>query len=587
MPLKDDLRWRKHPAGEIILDSEPTKMPRSWWCRGPILAVIIFAALLLNNSDAIFRSPYYESGDYAANSLQVLKAKQFGETLGHYSRFGFHHPGPAFFYVFACGEIIFFDATHLVPTPFNGQLIALYALSAFFFAATLALIAQRLGGAGPLFTGLSLILGASHFGAVGKFYEFIPGYFGMVCPWPPCFVVLPLLCFVVAAASVAAGNGKDLPLMILAACFLVHGHVAMPLFAVPLTLFGYGGFWLETRRRSRQPWKVFPSQHWIAAATIALFLLPIAIDSFMARPSNLERIMEHLRTSYGAGKGLLQSALYFLHFGAYAAYPSELSIPGVQTFDATGMLSFFCLHWRAYGLWLGSILLFVLLRRGEGTASPIQVEVVKFRRWLFGMLIIATGLSLIWGTMQEGPMFDYNSLFNFAIYYGWLLVLTLTAALWIEKRLSACRSRVAQSAVSAALVLVTSAAFIHQRRHFRASLPKDEQPPFAAAMDRALALDPVQPKFFNFDWQAGGETIRVALYLEHRGIRWWVREDWPLFFGAEHIIKPGQPNQPVPTLSSSFWGVALHLSPDSTEGDTRAIVLPLTTKFDLVIHPGK
>lgn len=560
---------------------------KAWWNRTGLLAAVLFAFILLNNSEALFRSHYYEEDDYAANSLQVLKAKQLRETLGNYCRFGFHHPGPAFFYVFALGEIIFFDATHLVPTPFNGQLIAVYALNAFFFGATLALLARRLGAAGRWFVWLSLLFAAWHFGAVGKFYEFIPGHFGMLCPWAPCFIVLPFVCLLVAAASVAAGNGKDLPWMTLAACFLIHGHVAMPLFVVPLTLLGYGLFWWETRPTSPPPWKLFPQQHWIAAATIALFLLPIAIDSFTARPSNLERIVAHLQTGYGEGKGLLQSSLYFLHFGAYAAYPSEQPIPAFQTFDAAGLLSFFSLHWRAYGLWLASILLFVLLRRGEGMASSEQLEVAKFRRRLGLILVIGAGLSLAWGMMQEGPMFDYNSLFNFAIYYGWLLVLASTAALWIEKRISARRSPVAQSAVLIALVLITAAAFIQERRRFRPTPNENEQRRFAAAVDTALVLDPIQPKFFNFDWQAGSQTTRVALYLERRGIRWWVREDWPLLFGAEHIIKPGQPDQPVPTLSSSFWRLALHSSPNPTEGDPRAIVLPVTSEVDLVVHPGK
>ncbi|HEX8077164.1 MAG TPA: hypothetical protein VF511_05070, partial [Chthoniobacterales bacterium] len=181
---------------------DPTSVRRpAWWCRAWVLIAIIFAAILLNNSELIFRSRYYEADDYAANSLHVLKAKRFRETLGNYCRFGFHHPGPAFFYVFGWGETLFFDTARVVPTAFNGQLIALYALSAFFFGTTLALIAARLGAASPWFVGFSLIFAAWHFGAVGRFYAFVPGHFGLFAPWPPCFIVLPFLCLIVAAAS--------------------------------------------------------------------------------------------------------------------------------------------------------------------------------------------------------------------------------------------------------------------------------------------------------------------------------------------------------------------------------------------------
>jgi hypothetical protein len=231
--------------GPTVLAPGPIEVrPPAWWYRASVLTAIIFAAIVLNNSEMLFGSRQYEADDFAVNSLQVLKAKQFRETLGHYCRFGFHHPGPAFFYVFGWGEILFFDVLHLVPTPFNGQLIALYALSAFFVGVPLALIASRLGNASPWFVGLALMFAGWHFGAVGKFYAFVPGDFGLLSPWPPCFIVLPFLCLIVAAASVAAGSGKDLPLLTLAGCFLVHGHVAMPLFVGPLAFIAYGALWL-------------------------------------------------------------------------------------------------------------------------------------------------------------------------------------------------------------------------------------------------------------------------------------------------------------------------------------------------------
>jgi hypothetical protein len=571
---------------------------RSWWRSASVLTCALFAAILFNNSEAVFQTPFYEAGDFAANSLQVLKAKQFQETVGNYSRFGFHHPGPAFFYVFGWGEFLFFDAAPIVPTPFNGQVIALYALSAFFFAATLTVIAKRLGSASPWFMGLAFLLAAWHFGAVGKFYEFIPARFGFFSPWAPCFIVLPFLCFVVAAAAVAAGNGKDLPLMTLCGCFLIHGHVAMPLFVGPLTLLAYGLFWLDARRAGSRLWSVFPRAHWMAAATIALFALPIAIDFFTAHPSNLERIVEHLRTSYGQGKGLLRSTLYFLHFAAYAAYPSQQPIPAFETFDGAGLLSFFQLHWRACGLWLGAILSLAVLTKTELKKGPTRSRIGTFRRRMYLMLLAATALSLVWGCIQEGPMFDYNAFFNFAIYYGWLLLLALTAAVWIEDRFSRRSPPTGDSAAPSwparvrllavvAIALAATAAFTHERRRFRARSDAEEQRHFAATIDRALSLDPVQPKYFNFDWQAGGETTGVALYLERRGIRWWVREDWPLFFGADHIINERRPDQPLPTASSSFWRLAQRSNPIATEGDSRAIVLPLTPEFDLVIHPGK
>ena len=172
------------------------------------MAVVIFAAILLNNQRFIFHSVHHEMHDLAANSHQVFQIKEFHNVLGHYCRFGFYHPGPAFFYFYAAAEALFFDALHLVPTPFNAQYIALYALSAFFFSATLSVICRRLDAADrKWFLGLALLLAAWHFGAVGEFY----GRQGLFDIWPPRVLALPFVCFLVAGASVASGGGKIYP----------------------------------------------------------------------------------------------------------------------------------------------------------------------------------------------------------------------------------------------------------------------------------------------------------------------------------------------------------------------------------------
>src|SRR6185295_9336068 len=91
------------------------QIKRSWAIA--FLAAIILGAILLNNARPIFSDAHYETGDLAANSLQVIRAKHFELVLGNYSRFGFYHPGPAFFYVYAAGEALFHDVLGIVPTP--------------------------------------------------------------------------------------------------------------------------------------------------------------------------------------------------------------------------------------------------------------------------------------------------------------------------------------------------------------------------------------------------------------------------------------------------------------------------------------
>ncbi|HEX8078130.1 MAG TPA: hypothetical protein VF511_09970, partial [Chthoniobacterales bacterium] len=539
-------------------NSALAKRTPGWWAT-PALAGVLFALIVLNNSELIFQSRIYEHDDYAADSLQVLKAKKFRETLGHYCRFQFHHPGPAFFYVFAWAELALSDALRVVPTPFNAQLVAVYALGAFFFSAALIMVARHLPRGRIWFLGLSLVLAAWHFGAVGKFYEFIPGHFGVFCPWPPCLLVFPFLCFVVGAASVASGTARDLPVTTLAACFLVHGYACMPLFVVPLTVLAYALLLVQSRReRQLWPWRIAPHAHWLAGGVIALFLVPIVADLVTAHPNNLERVLRHLRTGSSEHKSLLQSVLYFLHFGAYSAYPSTNSIPALESFDWPGTVAFFTAHWKAYGLWVLVLALALILSRRLQMDEPDAIAVRRFGQRLGWFLLGATALTLAWGCLQEGPMFYYTSLFNFAIYYGGLLLFALVVARWIEQRARTWPRHLALTG-RIALFIIVVAACIHERRRFRTMTPDQrQQAQFADAIEQALKLDPVEPKFFNFDWQAGGQTTRVALYLERHGHRWLVREDWPLLFGEERIVREGKAGQPVPDASSSYWRVGLH-----------------------------
>lgn len=597
-------------------ESSPLKsrIPRGWRWSTAVLAVAIFAAVLLNNARPIFYVPHYEMNDFAANSLQIIRAKHFAPVLGHYCRFGFYHPGPAFFYVYAASEALFHDALHLVPTPFNAQLIGLYALSAFFFSATLGVIRKRLDGAARAwFLSIALLLAAWHFGAVGEYYKFMPGRFGLFCIWPPCVLVFPFLCFLIAGASVAAGGGKDLPLMTLAACFLVHGYVGMPLFVVPLTLVVYGSLLLRLRPgRSGDrawPWQAFPRPHWVACAIILLFLAPIVIDLLTSTPSNLRLIVEHLQNGYGERKGLLRSILYFVHFGAYAPYPNSNTIPAFEHYDLRGTLEFFGTHWRAYGLWLIVIVTPLLLMKGKVSFSSRQKEIQNedfsmpdLRSFLTRMYLVlgfAIVLTIVWGHIQEGPMYYYNALFNFAVYYGLLLIFAVTAAQSIAReklaRLAAPKSesrnwpsklvRLGPSFIALAAVTV----FACEARHFRYR-PQDaqQQQVFATTMERALKSDLIQPKLLSFEGEAWAETVSVALYLQRAGVDWYVADyapSIPLLFGRDRAIPDKETAGRLP--KASVWRiVSTESSVNILAKEPGLVALPLAKDIDLLIRPS-
>jgi hypothetical protein len=93
----------------------------------------VLGILLVRNA-WMFSVPVYEDADMGAYSIQVEQARRFALLVGNYSREKFNHPGPAFLYVQAWGEDLFYGLLRVVPAAWNGEVVGLYLLSAFFAA---------------------------------------------------------------------------------------------------------------------------------------------------------------------------------------------------------------------------------------------------------------------------------------------------------------------------------------------------------------------------------------------------------------------------------------------------------------------
>ena len=412
------------------------------------MAAVLFSLLLLNNWQYLFHTTLYEVSDWGANSLFVREIKQHPVLHGHYSRWGFYHPGPVLFYTYGWGEVVFYDLLHLVPTPFNGQVISLFLAVTLFFSLAIGIFAQRLGagrGGYQFFLPLALLFAVWHYGTAANL---APAF---TETWPACPLILVFLCFVVTAASVASGSGRELPLVMVAGGWLVHNHVAQPLFVVPMTLVAYVGLLVWCRRNALvdRPlnwrgmvgagWREFPRAHVLACGILALFILPLLIDVLHGSESNLNQILAHMRQQHAPMHGLVRSACYFLTFGSYTTYSPTQGFFG--KFTLGGMLDFMLLHWRAYLCWIVALLatplLFLAARRikalapfgtmeaATGTALPHRQS--TFLPWFGAMSLLAVVLTLFWGMKQDGEMAYFNAYFNYSIYY--CAALGLAAAL--------------------------------------------------------------------------------------------------------------------------------------------------------------
>lgn len=230
--------------------------------------------LLLVRNRGLFAHPVYEAGDPAANSILTLEAKHFALLTGHYSRVGFHHPGPAFFYVQAAGELLLHDLTHVVPAAYNAQAIAIMALNATLIAFTLTIVYTWVRSVAAVLAAAAVTL------------IFLAEHPQLVCStWMPHACFAPFLLYLFAVASVAAGRLRHLWVVALAGGLLVHGHAEF-LALVPLLALAA----LVPQRRQLLTHR---REMLLAAAVLALFLLPMVLNVILHWPGEIPQYLAY------------------------------------------------------------------------------------------------------------------------------------------------------------------------------------------------------------------------------------------------------------------------------------------------------
>jgi len=147
------------------------------------------------------------TGDGAALELGTLQAAHGVQWLGPYSRFGWHHPGPAFFYL----ALPFYEAFG-----HRGPALNLFAFVAN-IATTVAIVVAARRLRGRLF--------ALAVAALLAVYMLVGVPFLLANEWNPIFPVLPLALLSFLAACVASGDMRVVPAFAFVASVIVQTHV--------------------------------------------------------------------------------------------------------------------------------------------------------------------------------------------------------------------------------------------------------------------------------------------------------------------------------------------------------------------------
>jgi hypothetical protein len=145
-------------------------------------------------------------GDFAVAELYTELATGGALDVGPYSRFGWHHPGPMYFYVQAP---LYAAAGHKAAAMYAGALaINLAAL------ATLVWVLAREKRAG-----LAAVIGTACVFFAWRAPRFLAS------PWTAHVPIFPAAALLVICAAIAAGRTSLLPLAILCGTFVVQTHL--------------------------------------------------------------------------------------------------------------------------------------------------------------------------------------------------------------------------------------------------------------------------------------------------------------------------------------------------------------------------
>jgi len=215
------------------------------------------------------------TGDYAALELYTRLAAQGRQLLGPYSRFGFHHPGPAYFYAAVPLYL-------LTGQRFAGILLTAGLLN----TACIVLILRRLGKDG----GTAALLAAAI--VLAQFLSWRSPVW-LFSAWNPNVVVLPFGLALVSLAAVGAGRAGALPVAALAASFAAETHLGCLPAALALSAAAFGLLVPRVRALAGLPPRPPLARGPLVAAALVLAVMwtPPVVEQLSTGGGNLAHIV--------------------------------------------------------------------------------------------------------------------------------------------------------------------------------------------------------------------------------------------------------------------------------------------------------
>jgi hypothetical protein len=278
--------------------------------------ILLLAGLLWTFASPQLEQEFYPDGDFAADMLLVNQLHDDRYLLtGHYSRFGFNHPGPVFLYTNALFEKI--GTVFKLPRA-NSWLLSCLTVN-FLLLLLMAWSVARLFDKKLSLTALAATLPVAVLLSSNLFYF-----------WMPYRLILPFAVFYLSLLLVLANGLRFLPLAMTTACILIHGYVTMPIFTLPI--LGLATLIELKRNRLLRQEQIC----WLGVSVVigALFFMPMLIDFIINPHSNLLRILAAQHSFKNSETATLEeSAVFALSYWRQAA---PVTVPAFLLFLTLG-----------------------------------------------------------------------------------------------------------------------------------------------------------------------------------------------------------------------------------------------------------
>jgi hypothetical protein len=439
-----------------------------------------------------------------------MRSTHLAQLVGNYSRFGWSHPGPAWFY-----------ALDFVYAPlgqhswsFVVAALALHALTACLIVAA----AWRIGG--PQLAAITALL------VLGFIFKLGPSTFSDV--WPPFEIILPIVLFFLLAALGAAGSTLAVVGALLVGSYEAQLHVGtVPTIAIALGVMAairLVGHWWPVRSPL---FSDVGGRRWTSAllvvglVTLVAMWIPVAVDQLTGHPGNLTKLQDFFFLSHPPHHHLREGVAAL---GRHLAVFPFGHTPAVME---SGFSALTPERWLA-------VAGFIALSGALAAAGTVLRD--RFAQVLGAILVVVT-VGLVWSISRAvGDLLSYFLLWTttlpLVLGIGWAALLIKMAPTWLPK--SSSSMRVLVPMVAGVLVLLTAA---QTAQFLQVSLPGTD---YGVATRAATTLvegspgtGPKQPVLVTIvSLDAWPVAAGVSLQL--------IKHGWPVSVGPDYEFMFGQ-----------------------------------------------